>query len=64
MIFLWLWCIVRGTKCLNLNEEHLFRVIKGQTHYRTFLACQNEFDPLNQYRMSLFKPLHCTKYDI
>ena len=46
MIFLWFSCVLGGTKCLNLNEEHLFRVIEGQTHYRTFLACQNEFDPL------------------
>ena len=30
--------------CLNLNESNLFWLIEVQTHFRTFLACQNEFE--------------------
>ena len=40
-----MWCCMLGGPCLNLNESNLFWVIEVQTHFRTFLACQNEFEP-------------------
>jgi hypothetical protein len=41
-----LWSMVGSQRwCLNLNEEQPILGGKSRASFRTFLACQNEFDP-------------------
>ena len=67
MIFYWLfcvqinnsfhlWCMLRGSVWIWM-KSNLFRLIEGQLHFRTFLACQDDFDPLwrIQHRIFLFQ---------